>query len=365
MIRNILRQHPAIYTLVRNLHNIQTTICRYSARRKLGSQYKQKLQQVDKTASNIWYFCIPLHNNLGDYAQYSCIKKWIKETYPGHNLIEVPSDVIGFDYVGNLQVIAATMKDEDLIIFQSGYTSTDLHDDEKVHRIIVSRFPNNRIIFFPQTVRYSSEEEARKTAAIYNAHRHLLFMARDKRSFETAKTFFNSTKVILMPDIVTTLIGSYPKKNDRKGIFFCIRHDSEKKFSDALLNNAFESLSSPDDTWGDTTLEKGETCSEEIITNTIEQFSKHRLVITDRFHGTIFSMVASTPLIVLPTVDHKVTEGAEWFLNIYPRNIVKVATLEEALCHAKNMINTKAELIDKRYFKEHYYDALISTINEL
>lgn len=365
MIRNILRKHPLLYSFVRNAHIIQGNICAFPNNVKLGKKYKSILADLPTSNNRIWYFCVPLHNNLGDYAQYVCIKKWISETYPDYDLIEIPSCVIDQDFVGLMNLLKQKVSSNDIIIFQSGYTSTDLHVDENVHREIAGTFIRNRIIFFPQTVKYSSEKEAQKTAQIYNRHRRILFMARDKHSFEIAGKYFTHIKVCLMPDIVTTLIGEPVLEHSRKGIFFCIRHDSEKKYSDERVKEVFAPLMTADDEWGDTTLAKGEKCSFDVIENTIRRFSQHKLIVTDRFHGTIFSLVASTPVVVMPTVDHKVSEGAEWFLQCYPKNIAKATSVEQAFKMARDMINIPGDVINQKYFKEHYYDSLITTINNL
>ncbi len=50
-----------------------------------------------------------------------------------------------------------------------------------------------------------------------------------------------------------------------------------------------------------------------IIENTIEQFSKYKVVITDRYHGTIFSLASNTPTIVINSTDHKLSSGVDWF----------------------------------------------------
>lgn len=45
--------------------------------------------------------------------------------------------------------------------------------------------------------------------------------------------------------------------------------------------------------------------------------SHYKVVITDRYHGTIFSLIANTPVIIIKSTDHKVTTGADWFKGIY------------------------------------------------
>ena len=365
MIRNILRQYPLIYALVRTFHVGVVNLLNIPRNIKAGIYYKSIIGKIVSKNKKVWYFCVPQHNNLGDYAQYVCIKKWISDACVNFEILELPSCIIAHDYVGFIRLLRKKIAQEDLLIFQSGYTSTDLHEDEKVHRKIVSVFINNRIVFFPQTVKYSSEKEACKTAPIYNAHQHILFMARDLQSYNIALHYFTNTRVLLMPDIVTTMIGQQVQPKERKGIFFCFRNDSEKKYTDNQIKQVFKHITTEHDEWGDTTLDKNTKCSSALIDKTIERFACHKLVITDRFHGTIFSMTASTPVVVIPTVDHKVSEGANWFITKYPRNIVKVYSLEEALDKAGNMLNSTHEIITEKYYKEKYYDSLINIIKEL
>ena len=259
------------------------------------------------------------------------------------------------------------MNSDDVFIFQSGYTSSDLHDDEKVHRKIAKDFKDNLIIFFPQTVHYSTDKEAKKTAELYNSHKKILFLTRDQMSYEMAKKYFENIKIMLYPDIVTTMIGTYKIQNQEKkdGILFCIRSDSEKLYSDTELKTAFSDLQVNNIKWIDTTLKKGEKCDLKVLQSYIEIFSKYKLVITDRFHGTIISLIAKTPVIVLRTTDHKVSEGAKWFTEIFPEYIYRADDLSEAVVAAKKMYTKmpKGDIIP--YFKDEYYDKLVDVVQIL
>ena len=305
-----------------------------------------------------------IEGDIGDYAQYCCIKKWLKENYNQREIIEIPSSPIGHDYCGVMSELKKKISIEDIIVFQSGYTSSNTHDDEIVHRKIINSFKENKVVFFPQTVKYTSLKQAQKTAKIYNNHKHILFIARDMVSYNIAKKYFKKVKLLMMPDIVTTMIGTRKYNHKRKGILFCIRHDSEKEYLDAEIKQAFKEMCSNDDEWNDTTLSEGEKCSEETLNEIIEKFSKHSLVVTDRFHGTIFSLIASTPVIVLKTSDHKVSEGAEWFLDLYKNVIKKSNDLENALYYSKLLLKSKTNTL-KPYFKEKYYDHLKEEIDSI
>ena len=359
MVRKILKKSPILYNIVRKIHIIVSSVLNFPKRLGLSLKYKKEISRIQSTKTKkIWFLCVPIHNNLGDYAQYNCIKKWIQEKYPTRMVIEVPTIPIRYDFCGILKLLKKKINKGDLIIFQSGYTSSDLHPDEIVHRKIVNNFKDNVIVFFPQTVKYSCETEAKKTAHIYNNHNYLFFLVRDEVSYEIAKKYFYKTKILLMPDIVTSLIGTKQYDCERKGIIFCIRNDSEKKYRDNLIKEKFKNLISDCDEWTDTTLEKNEKCSSVVLDNKIQQFACHKLTITDRFHGTILSLVASTPVIVLKTTDHKVIGGAQWFKNVYPDYIKIADNIEEAVKMAEAIQRNVYKTIDYPYFKKEYYDCL-------
>ena len=53
-----------------------------------------------------------------------------------------------------------------------------------------------------------------------------------------------------------------------------------------------------------------------VVRDTIELFDSHEAVVTDRFHGVIFGIICRKPVVVLRTVDHKLTSAVEWFKDI-------------------------------------------------
>ena len=49
--------------------------------------------------------------------------------------------------------------------------------------------------------------------------------------------------------------------------------------------------------------------------NTILEFSKCKLIITDRLHGMIFSFITNTPCIALPNSNGKIKGVYKWIAN--------------------------------------------------
>ena len=92
--------------------------------------------------------------------------------------------------------------------------------------------------------------------------------------------------------------------------------------------------------------------------NEIDTYAHYRAVITDRYHGTILSLVAGTPVIIIKTTDHKVTTGAEWFKGVYDDYVYVANSLDEAYEIAKSVLNKKLTNNLSPYFETNYYDKL-------
>src|SRR5690606_34700948 len=52
------------------------------------------------------------------------------------------------------------------------------------------------------------------------------------------------------------------------------------------------------------------------LRDTLSLFAAHEAVVTDRYHGLIFAVICRKPVVVLPTVDHKLHSAIEWFSDI-------------------------------------------------
>ena len=90
----------------------------------------------------------------------------------------------------------------------------------------------------------------------------------------------------------------------------------------------------------------------------IENFSQYKVVVTDRYHGTIFAIAAGTPVVIIKTTDHKVTTGADWFKGVYDEYVCVAADLNDAYEKVLAFINTKRPNEMQPYFKQNYYDKL-------
>lgn len=352
-----------IYMPVRFIKNLPENLREYKIVNK-------RLLEINEKSKKVLYVGIPLHANIGDQAQYFCIQKWLKENFDEYEVIEYPDCLVNSNFFNINSKIKKIIKNEDIIVFQSGYRTTDVANigGEYAHRKIVEMFPKNKVLVFPQTINFKNKIEFEKSKNAYAKNKNVLFLARDKHSFSMAKeTYVNDIK--LYPDIVTSLIGKYYFENERKGFLCCTRHDEEKFYDNSDIEKMIEELKKVDcvdrnDTTIDITHDDLKKNLRDVIENMIEKFSKYKVVITDRYHGTIFSLISNTPTIVIGSTDHKLSSGVDWFRGIeeFDKYIFFANSLNEAKDLAIKIYNEDYDYTKKlpTYYDDKYYKKLKS-----
>lgn len=324
----------------------------------------KKLLEVDITQKRIWYFCVPTHSNLGDQAQACCIEKYFRKFFSDHIVFKLSNNAFDFYEEKILMILKEKIKETDLIFFQSGYTFTGIHPYENMHRKIVENFPYNKIVFLPQKVKFKNQKILENVQNFYGKYDNIYFFARDKISYDIYKSIFPEHRnVHCFPDIVTTEIGNYDfNNNERNGILLCVRNDVEKLYSFQEISLFKEKLQKiAKVSLSDTNSETKENSLKEYwkkIEETIDDYAQYQVIITDRYHGTIFALIANTPVIILKTTDHKVVTGADWFEGVYEDYVYVVNDLEEASQVAQQIVTGFEYRKLPSYFKEKYYDRL-------
>ena len=319
----------------------------------------------------IFYLGITAHSNLGDMAQYYCIKNWITQNYPNSQLLLFESDTVVDDNHVFLNKFKVIYRKQDIIIFQSGYTTQDMGGNhEYMHRLIVDEMPYANILMMPQTIFYVHEENKKRCSESLDKAQNMLFLARDNLSEVVAKEMFPHQPVMAFPDIVTTLIGTLHFDNERNGVCMCCRDDGEKYYSDkelSVLRRRIEDLEPviiTDTTIGDSYKEIRNNI-QKYIEGEIEKFSHYKVVVTDRYHGTIFALAAGTPVVIIKTTDHKVTSGAIWFKGVYDEYVAVSDDLDGAFQKTSHYLQWEGSHKMEPYFKQKYYDKLKNYFEEI
>lgn len=261
------------------------------------------------------YFELPCFDNLGDHAIAYASRVYLEEFVwrnPKYQLFVIDS----WKTTDAILALKKQISARDIVFCQGGGNMGSLYKfAEDFRNKVLRSFAKNRIIIFPQTIYLSEDEAGRKTAAImkkvYGRCTDLTIFARDHRSAEIMRAMFNN-HIVEMTDIVASLDKMPRDSVDKHSIMLCLRSDKEsaldteqKKWLYHLAKENSDIVTVTD------TIATHELSMEEraeALEKKWEVFSKAKVVITDRLHGMIFSLITGTPCVVLGNNHHKVYE---------------------------------------------------------
>ncbi len=259
--------------------------------------------------------CVPDHSNIGDMAIAVAEKAFLESLRI--SFVSLTSEECG----QNLDMLKKAVKPDTLICFHGGGNIGNVYGfEEKVRRTILTEFPGNPSVIFPQTIFFTPDDEGRAdmetASAIYGAHKKLTVALRDERSFETAKKMFSKANVIFSPDIVMhtgkDLFGV--KKTKRNGILLCFRGDCERSMTQSGRDKLASALAERGMKYAYTDMMAEPDLvpqreQKHYVSEKMKELSGADLVITDRLHGMVFSAITETPCIAFGNYNHKVEQS--------------------------------------------------------
>lgn len=290
----------------------------------------------------------PEYGNLGDHAIAIAELELLKKNFGNYEIIEITQENLQWDLKGVFSNIQA----DDLLIYTGGgfVGSMYLETGGKYLRKILQQFKNNKIIIMPATIYYDNTDAGMKEMefdfALWNSCSDLTVCVRDiesKKNLEKCdKHNFNYN---LIPDMVLSL--SYPIATKRDGIGLLFREDQEK--NNNIKTEQIKSI-----------IEEQGFCYKNMSTRVpynvepvqrnqevllkLEEISNVKLIITDRLHGLIFSIITGTPCIAIDNISKKLS-GVLATINTLPYvRMSKEAVIEEDI---KSIIDEK--IIDLKY----------------
>lgn len=297
MIKKILRFFINYYYAIKNINKY--------------SKYKKE--------KKIIYLLKPNHGNIGDQAIAYATTKFYEKYFPDYKILHFDRDSVYREYFA----IKNCMNKDDFIILHGGGNMGNLYViEEKVRRFVIKKFKYSKIVSMTQTLTFTDDfegkNEKRKTVRVYNAHKNLLLISREDKSFKQMVNLFNC-KVLNAPDIVLFLSNKLNLDSRRTLITTALRNDKEsvlldkKDFFIQRLKKEEDNVFIYDTNINrDLNIEDRENEIMEMWNN----FKSSKVVITDRLHGMIFCVITRTPCIVLRSLDHKVAESYKWVSNL-------------------------------------------------
>ncbi|KGQ41211.1 polysaccharide pyruvyl transferase [Gallibacterium anatis] len=161
---------------------------------------------------------IPDHQNIGDQAIWagelaylSRLPHKLKYSAPYYNV-----DMKKIDK-------------DDIILFHGGGNFGDVWDVcQKLRENVISHCRENKIIVFPQTVYFQSQQNLEKSAEIFNAHGNVTICARDQVSYGILNKYFTKCQILLLPDMAFCLnLDNFIQEEKSGKTLFVKRTDKE------------------------------------------------------------------------------------------------------------------------------------------
>ncbi len=275
-----------------------------------------------KNNKKLFVIGVAEHGNFGDFAISEAQSAFLKDNF-NCPIIEISEEEISNPLTYRL--IEAMLGPDDIIFLQGGGNHGNMYSfHEMYRREIIKRFKNNRIVLFPQTYYFSDDEEGHKqakiSAEIFSAHNNLILAFRDHMSFELASSAYRENTVVFCPDMVLYLAGQFQKKrNANSDVMVLFRAGKEAKYQSDEKKPLIDALSNKYKlSFNDHTAKEKITKANRynLIKKQVELYAESAVVVTDKLHGAIFSILTATPCVMLSTFNHKLREFYKIFESV-------------------------------------------------
>lgn len=324
----------------------------------VSGYFKNKNKYAEYNSDAIFICGVPEYGNRGDQAIALAEKSYISDILPEREVILIPEH----EWYQNLLCLKSfTKKHGNICACMGGGNMGELYPfQENIRLSAVKKLKNAKIVVFPQSIDYSGNtKQYQKARKIYESHKNLTIFTRENYSEDMQKKLFGNCRGYMVPDIVLSYKPEIPEE-ERKGIIFCIRQDKEKNAeSDRTVNALIQTAEQVEeniryiDTFDKKSAGRYDRQLEGLNSLWIE-FKKSELVVTDRLHGMIFSVITGTPCIAL---DNSTGKVGNFYRTWLEDSGVLFADGEKGLQKAIEAVksrNLKKPVIDSLKLKEDY-----------
>lgn len=263
------------------------------------------------------------YGNLGDVALTRALIELSGRHLPRHRPCLLPAGRL----FRELRGVSRHLSPEDVIAIVGGGNMGDLYPDlEEARQQVVRKFRHHRIISFPQSIDFSDNEEGRsalrRARRVYQSHPGLTLFARDAESFQIMKSAFPGVAIGLTPDTVLSMAAPTSLGRDIP-VITCLREDKEAGLSAARRADIVAEISQayPGCVITDTIVSGARldySSYDHRLGELLGKFARSRCVVTDRLHGLIFSVITSTPCVVIENNNHKISALVRTWLSDLP-----------------------------------------------
>lgn len=319
-----------------------------------GGIEKIEIRQSLKQA--VYLIGTPDHYNMGDHIIAYATCAILKDMLPEAELIEISMD----EFPSKLPYLQKNVRKDDILVLQGGGNMGNIYwRNERIRREVIKKFPTHRIIIFPETIHYTKDCEGDAdfavSQAIYAKASQLTICAREHASYGIMKQAYPYNRIILVPDIVCYLQPAL--QMERKFVKLFYRSDLERKVSGEIKDRVEKFLQSKgvDYEYRDMLrFQKGYVGSanrNRLVWDKIKEIASARLIVTDRLHAMILSVITATPCLVIAGYNHKIESTYyTWFETVpYIRLLEDSNNLEKDLEKLLDMEGQQSIHLRKEY----------------
>jgi exopolysaccharide biosynthesis predicted pyruvyltransferase EpsI len=186
----------------------------------LSQQIRSRLEPLERRHSHCALVDFPNHSNVGDNAIWMGEIAWLAEA---GIRVRYRCDLKTY----NRAALAQSLGPDGAIFIHGGGNLGDLWPKhQRLRETVIRDFPDRPIVQLPQTLHFQNRESLARTRAVFDGHPDLTLLVRDEAGFEFARNEFRA-QAVLCPDMAFFL-GALPRlRAPRRDIFWLRREDRE------------------------------------------------------------------------------------------------------------------------------------------
>lgn len=257
----------------------------------------------------VYMFNTPWHGNIGDLAIAEAEMEYIQSLQiKGLRYIQIPHLFVEF-YLDNFKFLEE--KNSLICVHGGGNFGTIWPNEQLITEMILLKFNTRPMIIFPQTAHIDLDQKSKfenNLRKIVGKNNKVTFLSRDEETYDYINQLDIFNSVSLVPDIVFSLKSDNLSSVVNDEVLFALRSDKEVTFTTEDLDEITTFLRKESITYRitDTVIPKSILFNRRgEVNGKLTEFSKSKLIVTDRLHGMIFAFLSGRPCIAFDNLSKK------------------------------------------------------------
>ncbi len=231
---------------------------------------------------------------------------------------------------------------------------------------IMNDFQDKNIIILPQTIYFENEKNMSKMEKLFAKQKNLTICTREEYSYKLAKEKFSKNNIILCPDMAFFLLYKKDIKKDENTNLLLFRRDKEKLIGKETEKEVIEKLEKQN-----VKIQKDDTVinkrifkfnRKKYLNKLLSKIKKSEIVITDRLHGMLLTVITGTKCIAFSNNNYKIKGEYNWIKDL--KTLKYIENIEEFEKAYDELVSIKSEEFKLQDFELNYKD-LINYLNTI